>query len=71
MKRITRSSFFALYGSVCGLGIGMLIAMVLTLFEHLVFGEVDRLLLWRRLSVVFSILGFLLGLYYSLQKPSQ
>lgn len=70
MKRVTRSSFFALYGSFCGLGIGMLIAMVLTLLEHIVFGEADGLILWRRLSFIFCIFGFLLGLYYSLKPRS-
>lgn len=49
----------------------MLIAMVLTLLEHIVFGEADGLILWRRLSFIFSIFGFLIGLYYSLQKPAQ
>lgn len=68
MKRVTRSSFFALYGSFCGLGIGILIAMILTILEQFVLGAADGLRLWHMLSFIFSIFGFLLGLYYSL-KP--
>lgn len=47
----------------------MLLAMILTALEHLMFGEADGLRLWRRLSFIFSIFGFLLGLHYSLQRP--
>lgn len=68
MKRVTRSSFFALYGSFCGLGIGILIAMILTMLEQFVFGTTDDLRLWHMLAFIFSTFGFLLGLYYSLQK---
>lgn len=71
MKRVTRSSFFALYGSFCGLGIGILIAMILTILEQFVFGATDGLRLWHILSFIFSIFGFLLGLYYSLKPQSK
>lgn len=68
MKRVTRSSFFALYGAFCGLGIGIVLAMLLTVIESALFGPVDGLFFWRRMSMFCSMSGFVLGLYYSLQK---
>lgn len=70
MKRVTRSSFFALYGAFCGIGVGATIAMTIAMIEFVIFRQTDTLMLMRWLTLFCSMAGFMAGMHYSLLRKT-